>query len=255
MCFSAEASLGAAAALLPVGAYCVEAAWRKNRAYLPLAVIPTLFGVQQLFEAGVWLGLGRGDPNSVRVASLGFLFFALALWPAWVPLAAAFVEPGRRKRVAFLSLAGLGLGLGCAYYLPLAAGGVAWTAPRVVGHSIRYDFSAVPAVRSGPGWLWPTLYLLAVCGPLLASGDRRLRPLGVAAAVSAAVAYLAFREAFASVWCFLAAALSGYIAYALYQLPEQPADDPAPAAAPLELSRPPHLLLVSPPRALAEGHS
>jgi hypothetical protein len=107
------------------------------------------------------------------------------------------------------------------YYLPLAAGG-ALADPRVVGHSLRYDFSAVPAVHVGPAWVWPVVYLVTVCGPLLASRDRSLRPLGALVAVAAAVAYAAFREAFASVWCFLAAALSVYLAYALYRLPEPP---------------------------------
>jgi hypothetical protein len=220
MCFSAEASLGVAVVLLPVGGYCAAAAAHKDRAYLPLAAVPLLFGVQQLCEAGVWLGLGRGDPDLTRLASRWFLFFAVVFWPCWVPLAAAAVEPGGTRRRVFLALAGLGLVLGCIYYLPLAAGG--WADARVVGHSIRYDFSAVPVVREAPGWVWPALYLIAVCGPLVTSGDRSLRPLGVAVAASTAVAYLAFREAFASVWCFLAAALSAYIAYALYRLPDPP---------------------------------
>jgi hypothetical protein len=221
MCISAEASLGVAVVLLPVGGYCVTAAAHKNRAYLPLAAMPLLFGIQQLCEAGVWLGQGRGDPNLTRQASRWFLFFAVAFWPVWVPLAAAAVEPGGTRRRVFLALAGLGVGLGSVYYLPLAADGACADA-RVVGHSIRYDFSAVPAVRAAPGWVWPSLYLIVVCGPLVASGDRRLRPLGVAVVASSAVAYLAFREAFASVWSFLGAALSAYIGYALYWLPDPP---------------------------------
>jgi uncharacterized protein DUF6629 len=219
MCFSAEASLGVSVVLLPVGGYCVATAAHKDRAYLPLAAVPLLFGVQQFCEAGVWAGVERGDPLLTRVASRWFLLFALALWPAWVPLAVAAVEPGGPRRRVFLALGGLGLALGCVCYLPLAGGAVD---VRVVGHFLRYDFSDVPAVRADPGWVWPALYLAAVCGPLAATGNRRLRPLGAAVAASAAVAYLAFGEAFASVWCFLAAALSAYIGYALHRLPEPP---------------------------------
>src|SRR5438046_3083211 len=98
MCFSTEASLGVAVVLLPVGSYCAAAAAHKDRAYLPLAAVPLLFGIQQLCEAGVWLGVGRSDPDQTRRASLGFLFFAIAFWPAWVPLAAAAVEPGGPRR-------------------------------------------------------------------------------------------------------------------------------------------------------------
>ena len=227
MCFSAEASFGVAAALLPVGGYCAAVAWRKDRAHLPLAVIPTLFGVQQLCEGAVWVGLGRDEPAMIRSGSVVFLFFALAFWPVWVPLAVAVIEPHGGKRWAFLALAGLGLVLGCAYYLPLVAGGIGWADARVVGHSIRYDFSAVPAVRAAPAWVWPALYLVTVSGPLLASRERlRLRPLGLAVGLSAVASYALFEHAFASVWCFLAAALSAYIAYVLHRLPERPAQTP-----------------------------
>jgi hypothetical protein len=215
MCFSAEASLGVAGALLPAGAYGVAAAWRKDRRYLPLAATPVLFGVQQLCEAGVWYGVGRDDPEAARVASVVFLFFALAVWPAWVPLAVGAVEPPGRTGAALLALAAAGLVVGGVYYLPVAASGGRGLNPAVAGHSLRYDLPAGP----GAGWVWVALYLVTVAGPLLLSADRRLRPLGVAVLVSAGVAYLAFREAFASVWCFLAAVLSAYLVYVLYRLP------------------------------------
>jgi hypothetical protein len=232
MCFSADASLGAAVVLLPVGGYCAAAALYKHRAYLPLAITPILFGVQQLGEAVVWLGLERGDIHLARAGSGWFLLFALAVWPAWAPLAAAAIEPPGGRRWAFRALTVVGLGLGSVYYLPLAAGD-ALADPVVVGHSLRYDFSAIPAVRLAPGWVWPAVYLVTVCAPLLASRDPRLRPLGALVAVAAAVAYVAFREAFASVWCFLTAALSVYLAYALYRLPDpRPGNPRTPGAQP-----------------------
>ncbi|MDB5312766.1 MAG: hypothetical protein JWO38_6968 [Gemmataceae bacterium] len=222
MCFSAEASLGVAIALLPTGAYCVEAAWRKDRRYFPLAVVPVLFGLQQLCEAQVWVGLGRGNPEMARVASLRYLFFALAFWPVWVPLSLAAVEPGGRKRRVLVALAGVGVLFGVVCYLPVAADGGRGLDPVAVGHSIRYDFSAVPATRWAGSWVWPALYLVSVAGPLLASRDRRLCPLGAAVALSAVAAYALFEYAFASVWCFLAAVLSLHLAYVLSRLPGPP---------------------------------
>lgn len=79
MCFSAEAS--AAVVLLPVGGYCLATAWRKNRAYLPLAAVPLLFGLQHVYETCVWRALDHGDAAGARVPSAAFLFFALAAWP------------------------------------------------------------------------------------------------------------------------------------------------------------------------------
>lgn len=231
MCFSAEASLGVAVALLPAGAYCVDAAWRKNRAYLPLALVPVLFGLQQSCEMQVWIGLGRGNVEGTRRASLAFLFFALAVWPVCVPLAAAAVEPRGRTRWVFVALAGVGMLYALAYYLPVAADNGRGLGPAVVGHSIRYDFSVVPAARSPGWWVGPILYSAVVVIPLLASHERPLRPLGVAVGVAAAVSYVLFEYAFASVWCFFGGVLSVYMAYVLHCLPgiPEPAVRPAPS--------------------------
>ena len=180
---------------------------------------PLLFGLQQLCEARVWDGLDRGDPELARVPSLAFLFFALALWPVWVPLAAVAVEPPGHKRLVLLMLAGVGLVFGALYYRPAINGNGLSSA--VVGHSIRYDFSAVPVTRSAWWWVWPALYLAAVCVPPLISRNRLLRPLGIAVVLLAAVTYALFAYSFVSVWCFFAAVLSLYLAYVLHRLPER----------------------------------
>src|SRR5262249_39162470 len=85
MCFSPEASFLAGAALLPAGCYCVQSAFRKDLRYLPLAVVPVAFGVQQWSEGVVWLGLQGNDPTLITQASVFFLFFAVAFWPFWIP--------------------------------------------------------------------------------------------------------------------------------------------------------------------------
>lgn len=211
MCFSAEASFGVAIALLPAGAYCIESAWRKDRRLLPLAIVPVFFGLQQLCEAIVWIGIGRDDTEVMRTASLGYLLFALAVWPVWIPLALAAAETGGWHRRALVVLAGVGLLFGIAFYLPMAADGGRGIDPVVLGHSIRYDLTHVPVVKSGEWWLWMVGYLAAVTVPLLVSRNRDLRPLGAAVALFAIVSYLVFQYAFASVWCFFAAILSLYL--------------------------------------------
>ena len=57
MCFSAEASFGASAALLPVGAYCVMRSARGDRRFLPLGLAPIAFGVQQRFQIALQAGI------------------------------------------------------------------------------------------------------------------------------------------------------------------------------------------------------
>ena len=219
MCFSADASAGTAAALLPVGGYCLAAAWRKNRSYLPLAAVPLLFGLQQLCEARVWDALDRGDPRLARGPSLVFLLFALALWPVWVPLAVVAIEPPGRKRLALSALAACGLAVGLVYSVPVVAND--GLSPAVVGHSIRYDFSGVPATSSDWWRVWPALYLTAVCLPPLVSRDRRLRPLGGSLVLAAAVTYALSAREFASGWCLFAAVISPYLAFVLHRLPER----------------------------------
>ena len=199
----------------------------QDRAYLPLAATPVFFGLQQLCEGRIWAGLDAGDPNLARVPSLVFLFFAFAVWPIGLPAAVAAIESGWRKR-AFLALAGVGAVVGAAYYVPIAADGGQGLNAAVVGHSIRYDFSGVPAAS---GWVWLTLYLMAVSVPLLASRSQLLQPLGAAVTVAAVAAYALFEYAFASVWCFFAAVLSVYLAYVLYRLPGPPSGAPGPRGA------------------------
>ena len=91
MCFSAEASFAVGAVLLPAGIYCAKTALRKGRRYLGLAAIPFFFAAQQFCEGVAWMGLRRDDPNLTQAGSLGFLFFALAFWPFWIPLCAFLI--------------------------------------------------------------------------------------------------------------------------------------------------------------------
>ncbi len=211
MCHSAEVSFGVALVLLPVSGYCLAVAAAKDRAYLSLAAVPLLLGVQQLCEAAVQAGMERGDSGLSRAAASGFLFLALAVWPVWVPLAAAALEAPGRRRAVFLGLGAAGLMTVGLYALPVADGG--WAAPQVAGHGLRFDLP-------DPGLVWPAVYLAAVCGPLAASRAADVRPLGWLVLAAAAAAYTTAPEAFASTWGRLASVGSGYVAYVLYQLPD-----------------------------------
>lgn len=218
MCFSAEASVAAGVVLLPAGVYSTVAAVRKNRTYLPLAITPVLFALQQFCEGGVWVGLGRNDPAVVRPFALAFLFFAVALWPGWMPLTAGLLERSRRRGWMFAASA-VGLVLGMTCYLPAALHADEWLVVQVVGHSVQYDLSAIPLGDTPVAGVFQWAYLALVCVPLLTTRDVWVRVLGVSVAVSAVVAFASFRYAFASVWCFFAAVISAQICHILYRVP------------------------------------
>lgn len=200
MCFSATASFTAGAALVAVG--CVTAHRSQGRAELPLALVPLLFGVQQISEGVLWLTLTRDLPGLQLWATNVFSFFSHAFWPIFVPFAILLVETDRRRRQALMVFVGLGLVVGL-YLLvflvrePLTAS--------VQGRSIVYDSAHfyLGAVL--------VLYLLATCVSGLFSSHRCINAFGVLAFVLAVAAYLVSARTFVSVWCLFAAVLSGLI--------------------------------------------
>jgi hypothetical protein len=218
MCFSAEASFGLSLGLLPAGIYCVKSAVAKNLLLVPVGAIPILFGVQQICEGLVWIGLARGDLELVKWASLLFLFFAIALWPFWVPFCYFITEKGGRKKTIYGLLAILGLVVGLSVYLPLIIDSDPPIAS-VEHHSIHYDIAKSSAFEYFPLSLWLMVYVFVVCSPLLSSINRRLLFLGIAVVLSAAISYIVFWLTFVSMWCFFAAALSLYLCVYFRNLP------------------------------------
>jgi hypothetical protein len=232
MCFSAEASFAAGAALLPVGAFCVHRAIRRDYRFLPLALTPVAFAVQQAAEGTVWLGLHHGDAVLVERGAVVFLFFALAFWPFWIPFSLLFLESrgGGKKLLAAVSVLSL---VWLWLYAPLAADPGRWLSTEVLHHSIAYDINELPAFHLAPRIAWRVAYLAFICGPLLAArpgGADRLRLLvGGLVAVLFAFCYLVYWYAFTSVWCFFAALLALLLAVVFAGLPEG-ADRPAGAS-------------------------
>jgi hypothetical protein len=225
MCFSAEASFGAAAALLPVGLYCAGRAARRDVRFLPLGLTPLAFAVQQGAEGFVWVGLSHDDPAMVERGAQVFLFFALAFWPFWIPFSLFFPE-GRRPARAFLAAAA---GLSAVWfwmYAPLASDPGRWLSTGIFHHSIAYEYGDLPAFHLMPRPAWRVAYLVFICAPLLIArpgdGGGRLQYLGGAlVAMLFAVTYLVFGHAFISVWCFFAALVSLLLAWGFSGLEER----------------------------------
>jgi hypothetical protein len=225
MCFSAPASFAAGAALLPASVYCLRRAWLADRRYSALALIPLAFGLQQLTEGVVWLGLEK-DGDLVRQASVLYLFFALVFWPFWIPFSLLWPANRGREKTILLLLIGASLVWVWLFY-PLAADSRRWLATEVVVHSIRYQFDDLPAFQLVPRMVWRVGYLVSICLPLALGRYGTEGPAWVGWLVGGlvgslfAVSYLLFWYAFTSVWCFFAAVLSLLLCVIFYHLPER----------------------------------
>ncbi len=225
MCFSAEASFGVGAVLLPAGLYCLRSAARKAPSYLALAALPLVFSMQQFCEGVVWVGLGNDNLPLAKGAALAFLFFALFFWPFWVPFSVSFIETRNTVGQLLSGVSLLALVFGWALYAPILLHSDRWLSVRVVRHSVQYDFAVLPAFNALPAGVWHLLYLGCISCPLFVSFNRPFMLFAVLLAVSALISHLVFWYAFESVWCFFAAALSVQLCYAFRELPTPGRDD------------------------------
>jgi hypothetical protein len=219
MCFSAEASFGVGAALVPAGIYCVRNALRQRRFdMVPLAVVPLFFALQQGAEGLVWVGLHHAQPDLVTVSSFLFLFFALCFWLFWIPFSLMCLAEVGVMRWLMAGVLILGLAGGLYLYLPLVFHPDRLTT-HVVHHSIQYDYPFSPLFPSIPPAIRQTIYLGIIALPLLAV--RTWQGLGFCTVLilSAVISHVVYWYAFASVWCFFAAILSAYLCVIFHSLP------------------------------------
>ena len=111
MCFSATASFVAGTSLSAIGVATIAKAERRSE--LPFALIPLLFGIQQIIEGVIWLTF-RGEVIGLRPAlTYAYSMFSHVLWPIYVPFALRFLEhtPWRRKAMLGFQIGGLAVGL------------------------------------------------------------------------------------------------------------------------------------------------
>ena len=237
MCFSPEASFAVGGALLPAGIYCTQAAVRKDPRFIPLALVPVAFCIQQFTEGFVWLGLHADDAALVEQSSVIFLLIAIAFWPIWIPLSLAIAESRRPQKIALASLAVAGLAWLWLYW-PLAVDPSRWLTTEIVGHSIRYEVGELPGFALVPRGVWRLGYLLIISGSLSMGrfdpGGSRAANVngGLLIAALFALAYGLYWQTFLSVWCFFAAVVSLLLCTAFYRLPARGVERLEPATLP-----------------------
>lgn len=215
MCFSPEVSFGAAAVLIPTGIYCVRVAARRCPRLWPFAVVPCLFGIQQAVEGVAWVGLQTGDQLTTVSAARLYLFFALAFWPVWFPLAAAISEPPNRLRKWLWAWTVVSTSWAAAY-LPVLSTGEGGNAS-ICHYSIRYQY-ADSTLLLNTAWAMRGLYLFTAATPLLLCSARRVLVLPVVLGTGSAVwAAVVYDHAYTSVWCLFSAVLSASILWTVHR--------------------------------------
>lgn len=197
MCFSASASFIAGASLSAIGVATVNKV--EARSELPFAMIPLLFGIQQLTEGVIWLTFSYNAPLLKQTMTYLYSIFSHVLWPIYVPFAMGVMEAVRwRKKAIFaFEVPGVVVSLYLLYFIatrPVVA--------EVVGNNIDYDsphFYVIPIIG---------LYLAATCVSSFFSSHGFVRLFGILALLSFIAAYLIHVAALFSIWCFFAAILS-----------------------------------------------
>lgn len=205
MCFSAPASFVAGSALSAAGAATIKKA--KLRSELPFAMIPLVFGVQQVIEGLVWLSF-RLDASSLNtVATQTYTLFSYVLWPVYLPYAVRELEtvPWRKKALSIFQLIGTATGAYLLYSLArfpfssqIVGGHIVYASARLYGHPMAY------------------LYIFVTSVGCLFSSHRLVNAFGVLTILSAIVTYRIYAASFASVWCFFAAILSSVVVLYFY---------------------------------------
>jgi len=211
MCFSAEVSLATAALLIPVGIVCLKTSIKINKSYWAFALFPFMFGVQQLMEGIVWLGLGGNYENLILPATFVFLFFSHLFWLTWVPFSSYLTETNTIKRRLFIVITIVGVLFGMSMYIPLLTQ-TDWVKVSIQHHSIYYEVKIMHDAYI-PRYATTLIYASIILFPLLFSSDRYHKVLGILLMVSGIVSWAFLGLVFISVWCFFAAIISFYIFY------------------------------------------
>jgi hypothetical protein len=216
MCFSTTGSFVIGSALVATSTFTIKEASKKDKNYIPFACIPLFFGIQQIIEGFVWVGILFGHHLMVHAASLMFTFFAFGFWPFYAPFSMFFVgkkeSPVHRK--ILLILASIGAFAGFYSYIPILIG-LFPVRTMVIHHSINYGVNLNHALQN----INSIIYLIVVILPFLIVANKGIKIFGAMLLILSIIASYIFFGNYISVWCFFAAILSVDILYILKKLP------------------------------------
>jgi hypothetical protein len=203
MCFSPTGDLVGGAVVVGIGIdACLHL--RRRFEYVAIAALPIALGLHQIDETLVWWWLQGHDGRGVgEVAMWIYLLFALVVLPTLVPLMVLFFTPRSRRRFRQVPFVALGVVVSVILFEAMLVGN---PQARLGTYHLAYTIG----LRHGIFIIG--LYIVATCGPMLASGFRPMEWFGVANLAAVIVLALLCASGFTSLWCFYAALVSAAIA-------------------------------------------
>jgi hypothetical protein len=205
MCFSATASFMAGISLSTFGVFTIKMAKRKEE--IPFAMIPLLFGIQQIIEGVLWLSFQR-DAVILNVSmTYMFTLFSHVLWPVFIPYTIGLLEVIHWRIKVLLAFRHVGVAVGL-YLLYFIA---RFPITSEIHEHVVYIFPHFhkPAIL--------LLYVAATCVSAFFSSHRFINIFGILTLILFCAAYWFYTEAFFSVWCFFSAILS-FLIYLHFKL-------------------------------------
>ncbi len=191
MCYSATASFSASAVLAVMGLTLVLRT--QNKKFLPLALIPLLFAIQQAAEGFLWLGIAPDFAKSL------FLFFAFVGWPLWIPFAFWFAEEVSWSKQTLAICFGVGL---------IISSMLGFAIPNMTASiSCASVYYAYPPHFYNHDILFAS-YVIATVFPFFLSSLPKTSYFGLLFAASALLIAWIDRTFFISLWCFVSALIS-----------------------------------------------
>jgi hypothetical protein len=226
MCFSATASFGASAVLGIIGITAVSKARTKPQRLF--GSIPLLFAVQQLTEGLLWLSLKDADMASWQpLLTYTFLFFAMAVWPFWIPLTIRLLENDeRRKKITNVFVwIGAFVAVGVCFILfshPVkVVTPFCFTCPGEATAPLRdhlhYEFD-IPGLIKNLIVAFSVLYIAATIVTPFFSSIKKMKWLGIVFLASYLFAITFYNGFVISVWCFFAALWSFVVLWIILDL-------------------------------------
>lgn len=202
MCFSATASFSASGVIGAIGVGTIRKADPADRLF---AIIPILFAIQQVFEGIIWLGFSMPAFEHLRtIATMVFLIFAWAIWPAYIPFAIASLEADEKRKGILNSLRIPGLITGIGAIIPIFISG---PQPHIMDFHIDYSLqSNIP--NQTILMAYNAMYLLCTLVPMFISSRKGMTAYGLANLLGLIIAGFFYQSSVPSTWCFFSAIFS-----------------------------------------------